>query len=73
MLSPWMQAAFDRRSATPEQMFLNTAMSSVRVAVEWNYKELKQMWSANDYARNLRPSTSVVGLELDFLSSFVNS
>lgn len=36
MMNSWMQIAFDRIIATPEQKIFNTLMSAVRVVVEWN-------------------------------------
>ena len=54
MLRPWMQIAFPRAGATAEEEAYNTRMSAVRVAVEWNYKDLKQLWSLSDFSRGLK-------------------
>ena len=48
-----MQTAFSSFGASPEQEAYSTAMSAVRVPVEWNYKDLKQTWTRNDFARLL--------------------
>ena len=49
-----MQVSFPRIWETLEQEMYNTRMSAVRVSVEWSYKDLKQLWSPNDYARALK-------------------
>ena len=54
MLRPYMQCPFCTVVATPAQLQFNRDMARVRVAVEWNYKDLKQQWSTNDYPRMLR-------------------
>lgn len=53
MLRPWLQTAFERVGATTERELYNTAMSAVRISVEWNYKYLKQIWTRNDVSRVL--------------------
>ena len=52
----WMQVAFPWTGAIVEEEFYNTSMSAsaVRVSVEWNYKDLKQLRSLNDFARALK-------------------
>lgn len=37
MLSQWIQIAFDRITTTLDKAVLNTAISSVRIALEWSY------------------------------------
>eukprot|EP00171_Calliarthron_tuberculosum_P001560 IDg1560t1 len=54
ILRPWMQTAFPRSSASAEQVAYNTSMNAARIAVEWNYKDVKQMWTSNDFARKLQ-------------------
>lgn len=39
---PYLQVPFGAVCATLQQVPFNHAMSEVRVAVEWNYKKLKQ-------------------------------
>ena len=34
----------------------------MRVSVEWSYKDLKQLWSLNDYARALKVLQAPIGL-----------
>ena len=62
MMRPWMQVAFPRIWATVEQEIYNTRMSAVRVSVEWSYKDLKQLWSQNDYTRALKVRQAPIGL-----------
>ena len=54
VLHPWMQTAFNSIALTDEEGEYNTDMSAVRVTVEWNYKDLKQLWNRNDYSRSLK-------------------
>lgn len=54
MLRPWMQRLYSHGIRTPEQAEFNGKMSTVRVAVEHNYKDLKQYWTSQDFARNLK-------------------
>ena len=54
ILRPWLQVAFSRAFATPEQQFLNKTMSAVRVSVEHSYKDMKQMWTSQDFKRMLK-------------------
>ena len=51
---PWLQVAFSRINVTPQQTICNQRMSAVRDAVEWPYKGIKQLWSLQDYKRNLK-------------------
>ena len=53
-MSTWMKVAYPRATATPKQHNYNVAMNSARVAVEWSYKDIKQMWATNDYKRMLK-------------------
>ena len=62
MLRPWLQVAYPRVGACVERQTFNTCMSAVRVAVEWNYKDLKQLWSFNDFPRGLKVRKSPLGL-----------
>lgn len=62
MLRPWLQVPFERLNATPAQAVYNTRNSAVRVSVEWNYKDLKQMWSRNDFARTLKVHKAHIAL-----------
>ena len=62
VLKPWLQVAFPRAGASLERQILNTRMSGVRIAVEWNYKDLKQLWSLNDFPRALKVRQGPIGL-----------
>lgn len=62
MLRPYMIVPYCAMGASVEQMAFNAAMSSVRVAVEWNYKDLKQVWATNDYARLLKVRKAPVAI-----------
>jgi hypothetical protein len=50
----WLQIGFSPMSATPEQLLYNAEMSPVQVAVEWNYKDVKAMWTTQDFKRKLK-------------------
>ena len=57
-----MQIAFPRSGAKAEEEAYSTLMSAVRVAVEWNDKDLKQLWSLNDFSGALKVRQSPIGL-----------
>ena len=50
----YLQVAFPRAGATDGQRVYGALMSAVREAVEWTYKDLKQMWSSQDFKRQLK-------------------
>ena len=54
IMRPWLQTAFPNLTATPAQQFYNKAMSAVREAVEWSYKDIKQTWSSQHFHRKLK-------------------
>ena len=62
MIRPWLQVSYPRTGATLDRQTFNTNMSAVRVAVEWNCKDLKQMWSFNDLLRALKVRQSPLGI-----------
>lgn len=62
VLKPWMQIAFNPAFATPPQIVHNHAMNAARVAVEWSYKDVKQMWSSQDFKRMLKVRQAPVSL-----------
>ena len=62
LLRPWMQRPFVREFATPAQLEFNTAMSALRILVEHNYRDLKQWWCSQDYARNLKVRQAPIGI-----------
>jgi hypothetical protein len=61
-LRPWLQVGFSGPNITPEQKGYNIAMSGVRVAVEWSYKDIKQMWTTLDFSRKLKVREAPVAL-----------
>lgn len=62
VMRPWLQKAFPRLSATAEELLYNTAMSAVREAVEWSYKDLKQLWTSQDFRRGLKVRQAPIDL-----------
>eukprot|EP00171_Calliarthron_tuberculosum_P007558 IDg7558t1 len=62
VLKPWLQTAFPRVGSTSAQEAYNTAMSMVREAVEWTYKDLKQIWTSQDFKRQLKVLQSPIAL-----------
>ena len=44
------------------QLAANRTTSSVRVTVEWSYKDVKLYWTVVDYKRKMRAGESAVGL-----------
>ena len=62
MLRPWLQTAFPRLPATPQQTLYNKAMSSVREAVEWTYKDVKKMWTSQEFQRGLKVRKGPIAL-----------
>jgi hypothetical protein len=62
ILRPWLQVGFSPLSATPEQLLYNAEMSAVRVAVEWSYKDVKAMWTTQDFKRKLKVRESPVAV-----------
>ena len=37
-------------------------MSAVREAIEWSYKDIKQLWSSQDFKRNLKVRMAPISL-----------
>lgn len=62
LLRPWMMRPFIREFATADQLLFNTQMSSLRVLVEHNYRDLKQFWTSQDYSRQLKVRAAPIGL-----------
>ena len=65
MHKAWTKSAFPSIGATEAHELYNTLMSAIRVSVEWNYKDLKQLWSFTDFPRALkvRQATHCVHLQ----------
>ena len=51
---PWLQVALSRINVATQQTLSNQRMSAVREAIKWSYKVIKQLWSLQDYKRNLK-------------------
>jgi len=62
LLRPWIQTAYSRVGATQAQQAYNKAMSAVREAVEWTYKDLKQIFSSQDFKRQLKVRQAPIAL-----------
>eukprot|EP00171_Calliarthron_tuberculosum_P002822 IDg2822t1 len=60
-IRPWLMRPFVG-NLTTEQHDFNSKMSAIRVAVEHNYKDLKQIWVSQDFARNLKVRQAPVAL-----------
>ena len=54
MLRSWVQVVHPPMFATSAQKLHNYAMNRVRVAVEWSYKDIKQSFVSQDFARELQ-------------------
>ena len=61
-LKPWIQVPFSKLPLSGVQLEFNRLMSTVRVPVEWHYKDLKQIWKRNDISRGLHVRQCPVGL-----------
>lgn len=62
VLRAWLQIAFAGDNLTDAQAAYNTAMSALRVSVEWAFKDIKQVFSYLDYSRKLKLQEGPVGL-----------
>lgn len=62
VLRPWMQTAFHGAIDTDAQAIYTTSMSTVRVAVEWTYNDLKQIWTWNNFPRLFQVRRFQVGM-----------
>lgn len=62
LLRPWLQTAYPRINATAAELVYNREMSAVREAVEWTYKDVKQLWTSQDFKRSLKVRKTPVAL-----------
>lgn len=60
ILRPWVMKPFGG-NVTVEQAAFNAQMSSLRVSVEHTYKDLKQMWTSQDFSRKLKVREAPIG------------
>ena len=58
----WLQVGFKGSNLSAEQQNFNRLMSSVREAVEWGYKDVKQTFSRLDFPRQLKVLLLPAGL-----------
>ena len=56
-----LQAPFRDGIITPEMRNFNTSMSSVRVSVEWLFRDIVNYFKFMDYKKNLKINLSAVG------------
>ena len=54
VIRPWIQTALPTALATEEQVSFNTFMNEVRIAVEWNCKDVKQEFDSRYFHRKLQ-------------------
>ena len=54
-------APYQHPNLTPEQIYFNQSMSSVRVAVEWVFGDITTYYKFFDFKRNLKIGLSAVG------------
>lgn len=64
----WMRDAgipiivpYCRANLTPQQISFNTLMSSLRIAVEWSFGDVINLWKYLDYAAQLKVAHQPVG------------
>ena len=60
VLRAWLQIAFDRNKATADELQHNKGIRSVREAVEWTYKDLRQIWTSQNFRKILRVRKSPI-------------
>lgn len=58
----FLEIPFDGDNVEPLQTVHKTAMSKVRITVEWHFKEVKLLWSLADCTQRLRLLRMQVGL-----------
>ena len=62
VLRPYLQIGYTGANLTEGQMLYNASMSAVRECVEWGFKDLKQIFTINDFARGLKVFRTPVAL-----------
>ena len=60
--TPYLLISFKTEFCTGHESMFNFIMSGLRVSVEWNYKDLKQLWCRNDFPRMLKVRQLPVGM-----------
>lgn len=64
-ISPWMLTPY-KGLLSPAQQAFNTAMSSVRVTVEWGFGKIVALWPYVDYAKKQQVGLSAAGLSKQY-------
>jgi hypothetical protein len=59
-LRAWLLSPYKGTNLTPKQTAFNTAMSSVRVTVEWSFGDIIRYWAFLDFKKNLKVLLSPV-------------
>lgn len=62
MMRPWLQVGYGRAFSDDAQLLFNRTMSSEREAVEWSYKNMKHMWTCQDFKRMLEVRKAPIAL-----------
>lgn len=62
MLWPFLKVSFKTVAADNTELKLNSKMCSICVAVDWNYKNLKQKWGLNYFKRTMKIKKDPIGL-----------
>ena len=60
-LRPHLQKPFLGANLTPQQTEFNRSMSSARMAVEWEFGKVVELWAFVDFEKNLKLLKSPVG------------
>lgn len=72
VLRAWLQIGFDGHHLTPAEKEFTTVMSQMRVAVEWTFKDVKQLFLSLDHKRKLKLGEGLVGLQYQCTMLFWN-
>lgn len=62
VMRPWLQVAYPRETATPEQMVYNASMNAARTSVEWSYKDVKQNFTTVAFQRKMKVREAPVAI-----------
>jgi nuclease HARBI1 len=60
-LRPYLQVAFRGADISPEQLEFNTSMNTVRTAVEWMFKDIKQYFTHVAFSRKMQLRVNAPG------------
>lgn len=65
-LRPWIQRPYLITQPSSIKAIFNKNMSSVRVLVEHNYRDIKKIWTSQDFARNLKLRQAPIAIPYKF-------